>query len=228
MSRDVSEQRKIEEEQLKSAKLESLGVLAGGIAHDFNNILTTIIGYLSLSKMDLSPEGELYANLTEVEDASQRATDLTHQLLAFSKGGAPVKKAASIAELITDSATFTTRGSNVLCRFEIEEPLWAAEVDVGQISQVIQNLVLNADQAMPAGGAITITAGNTVIGLHKGIETSGCIVAAEPGHLIATYGVDDLIIVQTGDATLVCRKDDAENVKKIVELIQERGLEDYL
>lgn len=160
-SRDVSEQRKIEEEQLKSAKLESLGVLAGGIARDFNNILTTIIRYLSLSKMDLSPDDELYANLTEVEDArSQRATDLTHQLLAFSKRGALVKKAAWIAALITDSATFTTRGSNVLCTFEIEEPLWALEVDVGQISQVIQNLVLNADQAMPAGGTITIRASN--------------------------------------------------------------------
>jgi PAS domain S-box-containing protein len=183
VSRDVSEQRKIEEEQLKSAKLESLGVLAGGIAHDFNNILTTIIGYLSLSKMDLSPEGELYANLTEVEDASQRATDLTHQLLAFSKGGAPVKKAASIAELITDSATFTTRGSNVLCRFEIEEPLWAAEVDVGQISQVIQNLVLNADQAMPAGGAITITAGNTVIG-------RGLNLPLDPGEYISVSVID--------------------------------------
>ncbi len=183
VSRDVSEQRKIEEEQLKSAKLESLGVLAGGIAHDFNNILTTIIGYLSLSKLDLSPEGELYANLTEVEDASQRATDLTHQLLAFSKGGAPVKKAASIAELITDSATFTTRGSNVLCRFEIEEPLWAAEVDVGQISQVIQNLVLNADQSMPAGGTITITASNTVI--DRGLN-----LPLDPGEYISVSVID--------------------------------------
>ena len=160
VSRDVSAQRKIEEEQLKSEKLESLGVLAGGIAHDFNNILTTVIGYLSLAKMDLSPEGELYENLTEVEEASQRATDLTHQLLAFSKGGAPVKKAASIAELIRDSATFTTRGSNVRCVFDIAEPIWDAEVDIGQMSQVIQNLVLNADQAMPHGGTVRIAAAN--------------------------------------------------------------------
>ena len=183
VSRDVSAQRKIEEEQLKSAKLESLGVLAGGIAHDFNNILTTIIGYLSLSKMDLSPESELYANLTEVEEASQRATDLTHQLLAFSKGGAPLKKAASVAELITDSATFTTRGSNVRCQFNIRDTLWAAEVDVGQMSQVIQNLVLNADQAMPAGGTITITAENTVIG-------GGLNLPLEPGEYIRVSVID--------------------------------------
>ena len=186
VSRDVSAQRKAEAEQLKSAKLESLGVLAGGIAHDFNNILTTIIGYLSLSKMDLSPEGELYANLTEVEEASQRATELTHQLLAFSKGGAPVKKAASIAELITDSATFTTRGSNVRCQFDIEELLWASEVDVGQVSQVSQvsqNLVLNADQAMPAGGTIKIAASNMVIG-------TGSNLPLQPGEYISVRVMD--------------------------------------
>jgi two-component system cell cycle sensor histidine kinase/response regulator CckA len=158
VSRDVGAQRKMEEELLKSAKLESLGVLAGGIAHDFNNILTTIIGYLSLAKMDIDPAGELFANLSEVEEAAKRATDLTHQLLAFSKGGAPVKKTASVAELITDSATFTTRGSNVRCTFDLAEVLPPAEVDVSQMSQVIQNLVLNADQAMPEGGTIHVSA----------------------------------------------------------------------
>ena len=183
VSRDVGAQRKMEEELLKSAKLESLGVLAGGIAHDFNNILTTIIGYLSLAKMDIDQEGELFANLSEVEDASKRATDLTHQLLAFSKGGAPVKKTASVAELITDSATFTTRGSNVRCTFSLADVLPPAEVDIGQMSQVIQNLVLNADQAMPEGGTVHVSAKLTEI-------TATAALPVKPGQYIQ-IGVRD-------------------------------------
>ncbi len=160
VSRDVAAQRKMEEELLKTEKLESLGVLAGGIAHDFNNILTTVIGYLSLAKGQIEPESNLFEHLSEVEAAADRATDLTHQLLAFAKGGAPVKQAASMADLLRDSATFTTRGSNVACEFDIDEDLWAAEVDRGQISQVIQNLVINADQAMPDGGRLFLQAHN--------------------------------------------------------------------
>ena len=169
VSRDVSTQRRIEEELLKSAKLESLGVLAGGIAHDFNNILTTVIGYLSLAKIDIEPESELFENLSEVEAAANRATDLTRQLLAFAKGGAPVKKAASMAEIIRDSATFIMRGSNVRCDFHIDPELWPAEVDRGQISQVIQNLVLNADQAMPNGGRMDVWAENLVHETEDGL-----------------------------------------------------------
>ena len=182
-SRDMGEQRKVEQEQLKSAKLESLGVLAGGIAHDFNNILTTVIGYLSLAKMDIDPDTELFENLTEVEQASKRATELTHQLLAFSKGGAPVKTTASIAELIRDSATFATRGSNVRCEFDVATDLWRAEIDAGQISQAIQNLVLNADQAMASGGAVNIAASNCEITADTGLPLS-------PGRYIR-IGVSD-------------------------------------
>ncbi|MBT4097008.1 MAG: response regulator [Gemmatimonadetes bacterium] len=160
VSRDVAAQRQMEEELLKTEKLESLGVLAGGIAHDFNNILTTIVGYLSLAKGQIEPNSGLFEHLSEVEAAADRATDLTHQLLAFAKGGAPVKQAASMADLLRDSATFTTRGSNVACEFDIGQELWAAEVDRGQISQVIQNLVINADQAMPDGGRLFLRAHN--------------------------------------------------------------------
>lgn len=160
VSRDVAAQRKMEEELLKTEKLESLGVLAGGIAHDFNNILTTIIGYLSLAKGKIEPASGLFEHLSEVEAAADRATDLTHQLLAFAKGGAPAKQAASMAQLLRDSATFTTRGSNVACDFDIDEDLWTVEVDRGQISQVIQNLVINADQAMPDGGRLFLQAHN--------------------------------------------------------------------
>ena len=163
VSRDVGVEQKMEEELLKSEKLESLGVLAGGIAHDFNNILTTVIGYLSLAKADIDPLGELHANLSEVEEAAHRATDLTNQLLAFSKGGAPVRKTASIAELIMESATFTTRGSRTRCTFDLDEDLLPVDVDLGQMSQVIQNLVLNASQAMPGGGTVLVRAANTTL-----------------------------------------------------------------
>ena len=161
--RDVTAQRVREAEQSRSEKLESLGVLAGGIAHDFNNILTTIIGSISLAKLDVRPEEPLYENLTLVEDASRRAAALTQQLLTFSQGGAPVKRLASVGELIADSATFALRGSNVRWELEAQEDLWPAEVDSGQVSQVIQNLVMNADQAMPEGGVVKIAAVNTQV-----------------------------------------------------------------
>jgi PAS domain S-box-containing protein len=180
---DVAAQREMEAEQLKSEKLESLGVLAGGIAHDFNNILTTVMGYLSLSKMDIRTDSELYANLTEVEDASLRARDLTHQLLAFSKGGAPVKRTASMSELIRDSATFTTSGSNVRCDFQMAPDLWPVEVDRSQISQVIQNLVLNADQAMPQGGTLQIHAANHEVEASHGL-------GLKPGRYIRIAVID--------------------------------------
>jgi signal transduction histidine kinase/ActR/RegA family two-component response regulator len=145
-------------ELLRTQKLESLGVLAGGIAHDFNNILTAIMGNISLIKMGVSPGEKIFSRLSAAEKASMRAVDLTQQLLTFSKGGAPVKKTTSISELIRDSASFALRGSNVICEFHFPEEVLPAEVDEGQISQVINNLVINANQAMPEGGAIKISA----------------------------------------------------------------------
>ncbi len=158
--RDVTDQRRREEEHQRSEKIESLGVLAGGIAHDFNNILTAIIGNVSLAKLDLDPSDRFYENLVQVEEASQQAAALTQQLLTFSKGGAPIRRLASIGELIRDSATFALRGSNVRCEFDIADDLRPAEVDSGQMSQVIHNLVINANQAMPGGGVIRLEAGN--------------------------------------------------------------------
>lgn len=158
--RDTTEKHEIEEELFKARKLESLGVLAGGIAHDFNNLLSGILGNISLAQMYLPPDDRAAAVLERAEKASERARDLTRQLLTFSRGGAPVKKVASIAQLLTESASFAVRGSNVRCLFRIPEDLWPAEVDEGQMSQVISNLIINADQAMPSGGIITIGAEN--------------------------------------------------------------------
>ena len=158
--RDITEQRMIFEESLRADKLESLGILAGGIAHDFNNILTAILGNLSLAKLYCTPGDRLFPRLDEAEKASLRAKDLTHQLLTFAKGGAPLKHTASLKELIQDSATFAMRGASVRCEFVLAANLWPAEVDEGQMSQVIHNLAINAVQAMPDGGVIQVTAAN--------------------------------------------------------------------
>jgi len=161
--RDITEKKKLEEELLKAQKLESLGVLAGGIAHDFNNLLTGIMGNISLAKMFAEPATKAFNRLADAERACERATGLTQQLLTFSRGGAPVKKTASIVQIITDSAGFMLRGSNVKCEFTLQKDLWAADVDEGQMGQVINNLVINADQAMPDGGVISVTAENVTI-----------------------------------------------------------------
>ena len=164
--RDITEQQALETNLQRAEKLESVGVLAGGIAHDFNNMLTGIIGNISIAAMHTTPDDIIHTRLAEAEKAAFRARDLTQQLLTFAKGGAPVKKTASIVELLTDSANFALRGSNVRCCFDISNTLWPAEMDAGQISQVIHNLVLNADQAMPDGGAIFIGADNLVKTRH--------------------------------------------------------------
>jgi PAS domain S-box-containing protein len=157
---DVTEKRRSEEELLKIQKLESIGVLAGGIAHDFNNILTSLMGNLSLAKMYSSLERKAVERLEDAEKACLRAQDLTMQLLTFSKGGAPVKKLASMEEILKESANFALRGSPVSCRFFLARDLLHTEVDVGQISQVFHNIIINASHAMPGGGVIEISAEN--------------------------------------------------------------------
>ena len=160
--RDISERKAAEEERLKIRKLESVGVLAGGIAHDFNNILAAILGNVSLTMAYTDQDDKRFPLLKELEKASRRARDLTQQLLTFSKGGEPVKELTSVTEIIRESASFILRGSNVRCDFNFAENLWNAEVDAGQISQVIQNIVVNARYAMPDGGVVTITCRNTI------------------------------------------------------------------
>ena len=159
--RDISEKRRAEEERTKAHKLESIGLLAGGIAHDYNNLLTAILGNLSLAQMSVSENPmEVPALLNEVEGASLRAKALTHQLLTFAKGGAPIKQKASLTEMVKDSAEFVMRGSNSKCEFDLAPDTMPSEVDLGQISQVVQNIVINADQAMPVGGKIVIRSEN--------------------------------------------------------------------
>lgn len=160
---DISEKKQIEQELLKTEKLESLGILAGGIAHDFNNILAAILVNLQLVKVKYRKYEDIEKYLDDSINTIHRASDLTKQLLTFSKGGAPVKKAASLADVIRDTAKFALRGSKVKAELIIPDTLWSVEVDTGQISQVIHNLVINAKQAMPKGGVIEIGAENIII-----------------------------------------------------------------
>lgn len=167
-TRDITDRRHIEEERLRASKLESVGLLAGGIAHDFNNILTSAFANIGLARMLVAKQQtETFSTIVErlaaAEKACLRARDLTKQLLTFAKGGAPVKNTASIRHFISDTVQFALRGSDVRCVIEIPDDLWVVEVDEGQMSQVIQNLILNADQAMPNGGVITVRAQNIAL-----------------------------------------------------------------
>ncbi len=158
--RDMTERIKLDEERLKACKLDSLGLLAGGIAHDFNNLLTMILGNLSLTKACVNSRDHLFTFLSEAENASLRAKKLTQQLLTFAKGGRPLKKPLALQHVIPDCATFALSGTPMRFHCDIPDDLWLVEADEGQIGQVIHNLAVNAHQAMPTGGTLTIRAEN--------------------------------------------------------------------
>lgn len=159
---DITERKRMEADRDRASRLESIAILAGGIAHDFNNILTAILGNISLARI-YEDTDRISERLIESEKACMQAKNLTEQLLTFSKGGAPVKKIASVKELLKNATSFALRGSNVSHELSIPDDLWPAEIDGGQISRVIQNLVINADQSMPEGGAIKVQAENVVV-----------------------------------------------------------------
>jgi PAS domain S-box-containing protein len=154
--RDVTEKQKAEAQMLTESKLQSVGLLAGGIAHDFNNMLTAIIGNLALARMPGSSRVEISQLLADAEKAVLGAKDLTQQLLTFAKGGAPIRKPTLLHELIREACQFALRGSNVQCDYSLASDAWPVEVDKGQIRQILNNLVINARQAMPQGGKMEV------------------------------------------------------------------------
>ena len=162
---DITERKLLEEERRKIERLETVGTLAGGIAHDFNNLLTGIMGNIGLAKRSIEA-GDLQktsSRLVEAERASLRAKDLTQQLLTFARGGAPIRQNVALTGLLKDSVDFVLRGSNARCELSLPNDLWMLDIDEGQISQVLSNVIINADQAMPEGGIININAKNTVV-----------------------------------------------------------------
>jgi len=161
--RDITERKRMEEELQKAQKLESLELLAGGIAHDFGNLLATINGSFYLAKTHIKDEEKVSQLLTRGEKAASRAQDLSQQLLDFARGGAPIKKSSSIVKLLKDTVGLSVRNPKVTCEFTLPEDLWQVNIDQGQISQVLNNLLINAAQAMPEGGTISISAENVTV-----------------------------------------------------------------
>lgn len=188
---DLTKRKQAEQELLKASKIESLGILAGGIAHDFNNLLMGIVGNISLVRNDIEAQSRNAAILGEAERASLRARDLANQLLTFSKGGVPVRQLVSVKSIIRESAEFVLSGSNVKCVFAIADDLWNAHIDEAQISQVINNIIINARQAMGDRGRIDVRADNvhvdslSHVSLDPGdyvrvsVTDKGCGIAAE-------------------------------------------------
>jgi signal transduction histidine kinase/CheY-like chemotaxis protein len=157
---DITLQKQIEEELFKSKKLESVGILAGGIAHDFNNILSGLFGHLELAKLKLPVDHPAYQHIRTANQAMDRATNLTNQLLTFAKGGDPLFETVDVKEIIEDSIEFSLRGSSIKTTLTLPQDLWMVNADKGRLSQVIINLLINAEHAMPSGGTLTVEAIN--------------------------------------------------------------------
>jgi PAS domain S-box-containing protein len=157
---DVTEKARLQEELSRAQRLESLGVLAGGLAHDFNNILTGILGNLSLARVLVGGEHPAARRLGECEKAARRAADLTRQLLTFARGGAPVRKSVDAAALVEEAISFVLGGSTVRGVADLPPDLWRLHADEGQLTQILHNLLLNAKQAMPSGGTVTVRGSN--------------------------------------------------------------------
>ena len=155
--RDVTEELRLERERMRASKLESVGLLAGGIAHDFNNLLAAILGNVSVAR-HLIDDDELDEIMEDIEAGARRATGLTRQLLTFSSGGAPMTSVGAIDDVVREAVDFGMRGSKVSHRYVLPDDLPLVEFDRGQIQQVLQNLVINACQAMPEGGELVVTA----------------------------------------------------------------------
>jgi PAS domain S-box-containing protein len=161
---DITDRKRMEEELQRSQKLESLGLLAGGIAHDFNNLLTGIFGYVELAR-SVSNTTKAIDYLNTTIATINRARALTQQLLTFAKGGFPVQKSASLIPVVQDAVRFALSGSNISSHFSFAQNLWQCNIDKNQIGQVIDNIVINAQQAMPNGGVIEVMAENIAFGV---------------------------------------------------------------
>jgi signal transduction histidine kinase/ActR/RegA family two-component response regulator len=160
MVQTLNEQSQIEDELIKANRVDSITVMVGGIAHDFNNILTTILGNVSLAKMLAPKDDNLIKRLSNAEKATLRAQDLTRQLLTMTQDNQPAKRLASIRDVVQEAVDFSLRGSNVRYELSLPRELWPVEMDAGQISQVMHNLMINAEHAMPDGGVIHVHALN--------------------------------------------------------------------
>jgi PAS domain S-box-containing protein len=164
---DITPRRRLEAEMLRASKLEAVGILAGGIAHDFNNILTVVLGNITLAEQDTEAQASVAALLRDAKRATLRARDLTQQLLTFAKGGDPVRTAIELPELLRESVEFALHGAKARAEYQVAPDLWPVNADKGQIGQVVQNLVINAVQAMPQGLVVVVRAENRQLPGHS-------------------------------------------------------------
>jgi PAS domain S-box-containing protein len=160
---EIEQRTQMEEELIRRRNLESLGALAGGIAHDFNNFLTVVQGNVALARMEPEAGQPVQDILDDIAAACERAAFLASQLLTFSKGGTPMRRVASVAKLVLDAVNLARAGAAVGISVDVAADLWSAEIDPGQIGQVLHNVLLNARQAMPMGGIIEVTAANVIV-----------------------------------------------------------------
>ena len=162
ISEDITDRKRAEEALARAAKLESIGTLAAGIAHDFNNLLAVVFGFMELSQIaaEKAKQREIAGYLAQARGAFERARDLTQQLLTFSKGGAPIRKTLSLAAQVRRTISFSLSGSNVEAEFNIPDEIWLSDFDENQIGQVLDNMVINARQAMPRGGVLDVSMRN--------------------------------------------------------------------
>jgi nitrogen-specific signal transduction histidine kinase/CheY-like chemotaxis protein len=165
--RDVSDALRMQAERARADKLASLGLLAGGIAHDFNNILMAVMGNVSMARATLPGPGPAVTALAQAEEACVRARHLTWNLLTFSKGGAPDKKTITLPRLLDESARLALCGSSVRYTLQVDPDLWPVHADDQQLVQVVNNVLINAQQAMPRGGTIAIVAENVIEREHR-------------------------------------------------------------
>ena len=173
---DITERKALEAQYEQAQKMEALGTLAGGIAHDFNNLLSGIFGYIDLARKK-TKESKTEEYLTKAFNTSGRAKGLTHQLLTFSKGGAPIKRIDSLVPFLQETTQFALSGADVSCSFNLPDDLWMCDYDKNQLGQVIDNIVINAHHAMPSGGNIQVDATNVIV---KGREHP----ALDPGKYV--------------------------------------------
>jgi two-component system cell cycle sensor histidine kinase/response regulator CckA len=197
---DATQRKKMEEELYRALKMESVALIAGGIASRFNTLLTHIMGNINVIMNEIEPSTQIYRLLEETDKSVERTRELSRQLMTFSRSGSPIKKTASVSTLLKDTADFVLSGSNVFCNFYISDGLHRAEMDEGQFSQALSNVLLNASQSMPRGGIIDVRArnikleDNEVSGLLQGeyirisVEDHGHgIAAADLPHIFDPY-----------------------------------------
>ena len=164
---DVSEQKMAEEELLRRSKLESLGTFADGVAKDFDSLLSAILRNVFLAKISANDEDKILENgLAIAERAGLQAKELAHRLITFAQGGYPVRQLENLEPLLREAAENVFQDSNIICNVSIAEDLWPSEIDAIQIRQVVENVLINAREAMPDGGAVELIAENTTTGTN--------------------------------------------------------------